>query len=179
LVFFAWTLLSFLLFYPYPVSTLSFLPPIFSILSPLLSILRKCKTYRIVKMLNDISWQNVLDFMHTLYKIDWNTMRKSNARTLKCSNSLVWLVVFNATFKHISVILWRSVLLMEETRVPRESHRYFASHWQTLSHNVVSSMNGVRTQNIGGNRYWLQLLIKLPYDHDGPRRICTLRQPVV
>jgi len=26
--------------------------------------------------------------------------------------------VFNATFNNISVILWRSVLLVEETRVP-------------------------------------------------------------
>ena len=32
-----------------------------------------------------------------------------------------------------------SVLLVEETRVPRKNHRPAASHWQTLSHNVVSS----------------------------------------
>ena len=32
-------------------------------------------------------------------------------------------MVFNATFNSISVILWRSVLLVEETRVPRENHR--------------------------------------------------------
>ena len=32
-----------------------------------------------------------------------------------------------------------SVLLVEETGVPRENHRPVASHWQTLSHNVVSS----------------------------------------
>jgi len=37
----------------------------------------------------------------------------------------VWfgLMMFNATFNNISVILWRSVLLVEETRVPGESHR--------------------------------------------------------
>jgi hypothetical protein len=29
---------------------------------------------------------------------------------------------FNATFNNISVILWWSVLLMEETRVPGENH---------------------------------------------------------
>ena len=34
---------------------------------------------------------------------------------------------------------WRSVLLIEETRVPSENHRLVASHWQTLSHNAVSS----------------------------------------
>jgi len=51
----------------------------------------------------------------------------------------VTVVVFNATFNNISVISWRSILLVEETRVPRENHRPAASHWQTLSHNVVSS----------------------------------------
>jgi hypothetical protein len=34
---------------------------------------------------------------------------------------------------------WWSVLLVEETGVPGENHRPVASHWQTLSHNVVSS----------------------------------------
>jgi hypothetical protein len=48
-------------------------------------------------------------------------------------------VVFNADFNNISVISWRSVLLMEETRVTGENHRPVASHWQTLSHNAVSS----------------------------------------
>jgi hypothetical protein len=48
-------------------------------------------------------------------------------------------MVFNATFNNISVILWQSVLLVEETGVPGENHRPVASHWQTLSHNVVSS----------------------------------------
>jgi hypothetical protein len=35
---------------------------------------------------------------------------------------------FNATFNNISVISWRSVLLVEETGVPRENHRPAASH---------------------------------------------------
>ena len=48
-------------------------------------------------------------------------------------------MVLNAIFNNISVISWRSVLLVEETDVPREDHRPVASHWQTLSHNVVSS----------------------------------------
>ena len=36
--------------------------------------------------------------------------------------------MFNATFNNISVISWRSVLLMEETGVPGENHRPVASH---------------------------------------------------
>ena len=48
-------------------------------------------------------------------------------------------MVFNGAFNNISAISCRSVLLVEETGV----HLYFektievASHWQTLSHNVV------------------------------------------
>ena len=47
--------------------------------------------------------------------------------------------MFNATFSNISVISWRSVLLVEETGVLGENNPTVASHWQTLSHNVVSS----------------------------------------
>ena len=50
-----------------------------------------------------------------------------------------WIMVFNATFNNISVISWWSVLLVEETGVTGENHRPVTSHWQTLSHNVVSS----------------------------------------
>jgi len=35
---------------------------------------------------------------------------------------LVGFIVLNATFKNISVISWRSVLLVEETSVPGENH---------------------------------------------------------
>jgi hypothetical protein len=48
-------------------------------------------------------------------------------------------MVFKATFNTISVILWWQVLLVEQTRVSDEDHRPAASHWQTLSHNVVMS----------------------------------------
>ena len=60
-------------------------------------------------------------------------------------------MVFNANFNNISVISGRSVLLFEEIGVPGENHRPVASHWQTLSHNVVSS--GIRTHNISYDRY--------------------------
>jgi hypothetical protein len=48
-------------------------------------------------------------------------------------------MVFNAPFNNISVISWRSVLLMEKTGVNGENHRHATSYRQTLSHNVVSS----------------------------------------
>jgi len=37
-------------------------------------------------------------------------------------------MIFNATFNNISVISWWSVLLVEETGVPRENHCPAASH---------------------------------------------------
>jgi hypothetical protein len=42
-------------------------------------------------------------------------------------------VMFNITFNNISVISWRSVLLVEETGVSGENHRHI------LSQKVVSS----------------------------------------
>ena len=33
----------------------------------------------------------------------------------------VWVAVFNTTFNNISLISWRSVLLVEETGVPKET----------------------------------------------------------
>ena len=43
---------------------------------------------------------------------------------------VVWVrvMVTSATFNNISVKLWQSVLLVEETRVPGENHRPAASH---------------------------------------------------
>jgi len=61
--------------------------------------------------------------------------RAFRGHDLSESDWFVWFMVFNATFNNISVISWRSVLLVEETR---ENHWPVESHWQTLSHNVVS-----------------------------------------
>jgi hypothetical protein len=57
------------------------------------------------------------------------------------SNTLdgwVRFMMFNATFNNMSVISWRSVLLVEETGVPGEIHRPAASDWQTLTDNALS-----------------------------------------
>ena len=62
-------------------------------------------------------------------------------------------MMFNATFNNISVISWRSVLLVEETGGPGENHQPVASHLQTLSHNVVHlAMIVIQTRNISGVR---------------------------
>ena len=79
----------------------------------------------------------------------------------KCITRLVWfgwLMVLNATFNNISVILWRSVLLVEETGGPRENHLPAACHWQTLSDNVVHlALNGMQTHNISDHRHLLHM----------------------
>ena len=65
--------------------------------------------------------------------------------------------MFNATFNKISVISWRSVLLVEETAAPGENHWPAASHWQSWSHNIVSSTSRherARTHNFSGDRHW-------------------------
>ena len=65
--------------------------------------------------------------------------RKLTSIQVTCLIPLVFvcLMVFNASFNKISAITWGLVLLVEETGGSGENHRLFASHWQTLSHNVV------------------------------------------
>jgi hypothetical protein len=71
-----------------------------------------------------------------LYKINplsWIDM-SPDSNTL-CFFFACW--CFTATFNTISVISWRSALLVEETGGPGENNKPVASHWQTLPHNVV------------------------------------------
>ena len=48
-------------------------------------------------------------------------------------------MVLNVTFNKISVILWRSVLLVGKTEEAGENHSPAESSRPILSHNVVSS----------------------------------------
>ena len=54
---------------------------------------------------------------------------------------LLWVrvMVLNDTLNNISVISWRLVLLVEEAGVPGENHWPAASHWQTLTYNILST----------------------------------------
>ena len=60
-----------------------------------------------------------------------NTDSPSEGIKLTSDETGVGFVVFNATFNTISVISWRSVLLVEETRGPWKNHRPATSHCQT------------------------------------------------
>ena len=52
----------------------------------------------------------------------------SNTRTPFGWFRLVSFMLFNTTYNNISVISWRSVVLVEETRVPGENHRAVTSY---------------------------------------------------
>ena len=78
----------------------------------------------------DWNWKNYFAAFYIKLKTiwHWNDCRVS-----------VMVIVFKATFNNSSIISWWPVLLVDETGVPGENHQPVASHWQTLSHNVVSS----------------------------------------
>ena len=59
-------------------------------------------------------------------------------------------MVFNATFNNISVISLGSALLVEETGVPVENHLPATIHWQTWSHNVLSTRVHLAMSGIHG-----------------------------
>ena len=65
----------------------------------------------------------------------------------------VCLMVLNATFNNISVISWRSVLLVEETEGLVEN-RDLSQVIDKLSHNVVHlALIEIGTHNISGDRH--------------------------
>ena len=103
-----------------------------------------------------ITSRSTKDFIISLAIIQVETFRLCCLYT--CNSVWFGFMVLNATFNNISVISWRSVLLVEEIRGPGENHQPTASHWQAWSHNVVRLvLSGSRTHNISGDRHRLHM----------------------
>jgi hypothetical protein len=73
-----------------------------------------------------------LGLHRSVYYIFFTTVQYCIFKLMDAIITPIWLevrvVVFNVTFNNISIISWRSILLVDETGIPGEKHRPVASH---------------------------------------------------
>ena len=74
-------------------------------------------------------------------------------------------MVVNATFNNISVISWRSVLLVVETGVPGEKHPPDVLITPRMSRFELTTLVVIGTDSIGSNKS------NSPYDHHNIPRV--------
>ena len=83
------------------------------------------------------SYSFLLEIISCCFHVIWclivSRLSYAYSNMVLCLFNFVCFMVLNTPFNNISV------LLLEETGVPRENHNSVANHWRTVSHNVVSS----------------------------------------
>jgi hypothetical protein len=96
----------------------------------------RCTRYDINYICDKIcDWHEAARWFHNVVSSVHLAWVGSKLTTLVVIGLWLWFMVFNTTFNNTSLISWRSVLLVEETSVPRENHR---------AHYVINFVSNLR-----------------------------------